>query len=883
MHPTSGSNNSDYPGVALGRVKSHYGQAGHDNVLLGMHFIQSNIAKALRKRKDAAFDPAIIAPVAGFWDYITYMSDDLAHVSYVDFWRWWSELERYKGDEAGLAQLDGELQACLARGMKVKIDLAWTTWYTCGKDWEQDLNTAVGPEDIADWIHLCDLLGRRFRGRMALWMLQGEANTLKEYWQSAPIEHVQEVYRSGYTAFKRVDPGVLISISGATPSVSKAALDEWCRANIAACRGMFDEIPMNYFADIRGADPYNGLENYYQAIRSMLDAAGEDQVEIGSGESSIQYAEDSWHFTLPPPVSWLDFDPITAPLSEMKQAWRMNESMRDFYRLGGNKLMWWSSESAPGVGWPWRWGFHKYEDWWGIWPETHKIPGTRIVYRYENDDPEKLKRNNLIQPLTEFNPVDLHPGWVRPADPYHPIWEVYKYWAQATPPGGEAVRLPAVYAGQEDRAACIATYLQTEDRLVALVHRKTEAAGKLTIDLSRTGWAEAATLEICSLLEDIHFATSQHITLAERIFQAKAQAGKLVLDLPEQAGFSTYKISLHQPDLAAEFVQVISPELVETGQEAQGMVILRNTGTCTWPDKEIGLAVYQVEEARRKPQTAENWCTQNTAPGELCALAVNLPASEAPGCFTGTFRLVDHQGRWFGPVIFISYSVVELDAPRKLVAFREVGHLRLKWFAPVHASGVSAYKLYRADGFQQPMNLIKQFSADLTSFVDDDLEMDRAYFYALSAVSTDGIESRLSNEDNARALSTARIWDAEIVQHTIPERIAQGEMRIVSVTLRNTGTKVWDFGKPKEEKWFYVNNTQLWGSQDEEDLPKITIVHQESVLSPGEMVEVSFPYAGPQPGRYENHWVLCVSLGGKCVYFGTPLLVETVVELAKPE
>ena len=48
---------------------------------------------------------------------------------------------------------------------------------------------------------------------------------------------------------------------------------------------------------------------------------------------------------------------------------------------------------------------------------------------------------------------------------------------------------------------------------------------------------------------------------------------------------------------------------------------------------------------------------------------------------------------------------------------------------------------------------------------------------------------------------------------------------------------------------------------------------------PGETVEVSFPLTGPQPGRYENHWVLCISLRGQRVYFGTPLLFETEVTL----
>jgi hypothetical protein len=412
--------------------------------------------------------------------------------------------------------------------------------------------------------------------------------------------------------------------------------------------------------------------------------------------------------------------------------------------------------------------------------------------------------------------------------------------------------------------------------------------------LTGTGWGEAAILEVQSLLEDIHFATSEHTLLVERTYISKAHAGKLVLDLPEQAGFSTYKISLYQPELTAELVQVVSPESVETEQEATGMVILRNTGTCKWVDGEIGLAVYQSAEANCTAMTVQSWCSQDTSSGELCALPVKLPAGEAPGWYTCTFRMVDRQGRWFGPAVFASYRVVELDAPRKLVAFREVGHVRLKWFAPcprqtldriqkpqdveasIRPNQVNAYRLYRADGFQRPMNLLKQFPAEVTGFVDDNLEMDRPYFYAISAVSVDGVESRLSNEDNARALSAPRIWDAEIVQHTIPTLIAQGEMKTVTVTLRNTGTKPWDFSKPEEEKWFYLNNTQLWGSQEEEDLPKISIV-KGALLSPGETLEVSFPFSGPQPGIYENHWVLCVSLRNKRVYFGTPLLVETVV------
>jgi len=56
----------DYPTRGKPQAKSNGGQASHDHVLLGMHFIQSNIGKALRKRTEAAFDPAVLAPVRAF-------------------------------------------------------------------------------------------------------------------------------------------------------------------------------------------------------------------------------------------------------------------------------------------------------------------------------------------------------------------------------------------------------------------------------------------------------------------------------------------------------------------------------------------------------------------------------------------------------------------------------------------------------------------------------------------------------------------------------------------------------------------------------------------------------------------------------------------------
>jgi hypothetical protein len=845
-------------------------------MLLGMHFINNHVDKALKDRKAGAFDPAAIAIGPGFMDYLHYASEDLEHVSYVDFWRWWYELERYKGDEAGLADLDEKLQVCLERGIKVKIDLAWSTWYTSRKDWQTDANMAVGPEDVDDWIHLCDLLGRHFRGRMALWMLQGEANTLKEYWQDAPIEHVQEIYRTGYAAFKRADPGVLISISGATPSVSREDLDAWCRANLAACRGMYDEVPMNFFADINGADPYHGLANYYQAIRTILDENGQDAVEIGSGESSIQWAEDSWKLTVPPPLSFEGLDPQDAPLSELKQAWRMNESMRDFYRLGGRKLMWWGTAFVPGVGWPWRWGFRKYEDWWGIWPESSKVPGTRIVYRYENDNPDQLKKAGLLHPLIDFKAVNLKPAWVNPVDPYHPIWEIYKFWAQVAPPGSEAIRLPVTCTW----GACTGAYLQTQDGAVVLIQNDTLTPVHAVINLAGTGWPALSQLEVTGLNETIDYASGVHTSRWQASFTIQAEAGKLVFDLPPVQGFTTLKIRPYQSAWAAECVQSVLPCQAAAGKAVESWVIVRNTGSATWLAGQVVLAVYTQAQEEGPMGAGSAWSVGwDVFPGEQYAFPVSLPSQEAPGYVTCSFRLNDPAGDWFGPVIFLSTQFVEWDAPRKLVAFREVGHVRLKWFerSAQRAGGLEGTILYRSEGFQQPMRLYRQFPAGVTEFVDSDLELDHAYYYQVTALRAGGRESRSSNEDNAKALSAPRLWDAEIVRQDIPLHMTQGQPATVSVELRNTGSKAWDCSQAQEELWFHLNTTQLWGIQEEAILPKISLEKGRMVL-PGECTRLQFAYTAPQPGCFENHWIMCMDVQGRRVFFGTPLLVETQMD-----
>jgi hypothetical protein len=498
-------------------VAQHGGHASRDSVLLGMHFLHSSLDCNARTG-------GLEDVVPTYWDYVRHMPEDLACFSYADFWHWWYEFERYKGDEKGLAAMDAIVDDCLRRGMKVKIDLSWSTWWTEDLDWETGPRLAYGPPDLDDWVHLAELVGRRYRGRVAVWHPQGEANDLKGYWRGRPIEHVHEVYRLGSKAFKAADPGVRVSIAGASPSVTREALDAWVESNVKALQGHIDDVPMNFFADI--ADPYRGVRAYFGSIRRILDAHGLHDAEVGSGESSFQWAESSHQLAVPPPRTLDGVDPEKLPLCELKQAWRFDESMRDFFALGGNKFVLWGTEYAPGGGWSWRWGFRKYQDWWGTWPASHKVPGTNIVYRF--DPPSGPS-------------IDLRPGWSSPpTSPFHPLWEVYRFWAQATPAGAEAIRLPARW--ERDGAALqhLATYLQARDEIVVLHHGEVGEPSVLTVDLRRTGWDAAVPLVAGMVSETIDFATGRRGRREPISLRVELAGGQAALHVPALSGSRPY-------------------------------------------------------------------------------------------------------------------------------------------------------------------------------------------------------------------------------------------------------------------------------------------------------------------------------------------------------
>lgn len=839
------------PGQPLSATNGH---AAREDVLIGLHYGETS----LHEGRDPKDYPRNIWPY--FEDYVKYLGDEMALTSYADFWRWWYIFERYKGDEKGLEELDAMVDECLARGLKVKIDPAWSTWWTQDQDWEKGFKLTVGPQDLNDWIHLCDLLGRRYRGRVAMWDLQGEANDLKGYWQGRPIEHVQELYRLGYKVLKSLDPGCRVGASGATPSVSREDLEWWYGANIKALAGHYDNIPMNYFADV--ADPYQGGLNYYHSVREKLDAAGQQHVEVGMGETSVQWAETTQNAG-------------TGDLSMENQAVRLNQMFGQLFSAGMDKFIFWGTEFAPGGGhWPWRWGLRNYEDWWGLWPESYKVPGTQIVYRFEPNDEEKKKGDK---------PVDLRPNWPRPADPFYPAWEVFRFWGQLAPAGAEARVLPLT--ASDDAAWRKAAFLRTKNEAVALLYcERSTAPLTLSLDLAESGWPQKTPLTLEIKNEAISLRTGEH-TPGWRETQA-ATVGKkpLSLNIPAAPGFTTIVIRPAAEAIQAELEGQVYPATLEVGQPAEGYLILRNKGAQEWSRRRLRLAAFDPNRPTAQPEAT--WpLPHSVVPGGSAAVRFETPAHEAAGRAWHGLRLHDGKG-WVGPLFGVASQVIETQAPRKLVAHREVGHVRLKWFAPL-AGPAPRYELWRAENYGGEFKPLATLTG--TDYLDTPPQQDKHYFYRVCALDERGERSRFSNDDNAFALSRPRIMDAEVVAHTIPERVRVGDVTTVSVTLRNTGAKAWDLTRPGQLT-YRLQPTRLWNVQNEAQLAPARFGELKRV-EPGQQVTLEFPFVGPREGRFENHWVLYMEVPGnrlaftagwapdiRYAYFGTPLLVETVVE-----
>ena len=825
------------------------GSTGLDEILIGLHYGDVS----LNEGRDQRDHPRNIWPY--FDDYAKFLADEMALTSYADFWRWWFILERYKGDETGLEQLDTIVDRCLDLGLKVKIDPAWSTWWTLDRDWEKGFKLTVGPQNLDDWIHFCDLLGRRYRGRVALWDLQGEANDLKNYWQGQPIDHVQEVYRLGYQVLKQRDPLCRVGASGATPSFSRKDLEWWYGANIAACAGFYDSIAINYFADV--ADPYHGGLNYYRAVRDKLDTAGQQHVEVGMGETSVQWAETTQ-------------DAATGKLNQQLQAVRLNEMFGQLFTAGMNKFIFWGTEFAPGGGhWPWRWGLRNYEDWWGIWPQRFKVPGTQIVCLLEGKDGAQ---------------VDLRQVWARPADPFYPAWEVFRFWAQLAPAGVEARALTVSTA--DDAVWTKAAYQHARDQVIVLAHA--QQRGKpltLSINLSATGWSAETPLDIAIAGDAIDMRTGEHAEGCRDRREASWKGTPLQLNIPEASHFTTVIITPAPPAVRAVLEGAVFPETVPVGQTAEGYLVLRNEGAREWSCRQLRLAIYDALRTPAEPNVV--WpLPHDIAAGASAAIRFEAPASDAPGRAWYGLRLHDGTG-WVGPVFGVACRVVDPEAPRKVVAHRQLGHVRLQWFAP-RRGRAKGYEILRAAGFNQPFQMLATVSGDQLEYIDTPEELDKAYYYQVRAIDDAGRRSRPGNEDNAAALSAPRIMDAEIVAHDVPAQVRVGDVHMVKITVRNTGSKTWDLDRPAQVR-YRLQPTRLWGRTNEAQLPAMELTGPARV-EPGQQVILECPFVGPKPGVYENHWIMYMEVPGNrqdfsagwqseigYAYFGTPLLVETNV------
>jgi hypothetical protein len=824
---------------------------------MGFHFNQfPRSAPATERNTELTFE-----------EFTDCLPEDLPYLTYADFWVVWADIERYKGDDKGLANLDRAVNRALALGLKVKLVLIHSTWWAHDLDWAPGQILAIGPENLEDWAHWCQLMSAHFRGRVAQYDLEGEANG-KDYWPFEKpddiLAHVQESYRVGCRAIRQVAPEALIGVSCATPGVGgidiydqkidRAELDRWYRDNLSACKGLFDCAPINYFADIPGADPYGGGFAFYQSVRRILDGLGLPQVELGSGESSINWADSS-------------YDLKKYGLSIPAQARRLNATLGATFDAGMNKWVFHGQAQPPGFGWTWRWGFRKYEDFWGVWPEANKVPGTRIVWRYDNADGRK---------------VDYRPAFARPADPHLPSWEIWKFWAQAAPCRAGGRRLPLEVSGGEGTVWGLGSFLARRNEAVALIYNEKPAPLRLKLRVAPAGWADGTELAVGARAESISFETGDHQAQWRKDgLRTAVKDGVAALELPAASGWTTVNLKPASPAFAAELAGMLFPAQAQAGEPVRGRVVLRNTGSAVWPKgNRVSVWLWTGNQAQAATGFEAQPLAATVRPGETGCFEVTMPPVEEPQLKTWTLRPVfatrggPPPVQPFGPVLEVSCPVVDTARPRNFTACRELGHIRLTWFRPQDGQPAHGYEVCRSLGLGQPKQLLRAVAE--TGFVDSEVQPDKVYEYYVVALGADGRRSRPSNSDSARALSKRRLWDAEVTAYNVPAQVRRGEPTTASVTLRNTGSKGWDL-RPNSGQRVWLQTAQLWGDQNEGRLAQLAL-GVARVVEPGQEVTLTFPYVGREAGDFENHWCLRLDTkAGGSAWFGSPLRAQTKV------
>src|SRR5215510_6673475 len=135
------------------------GVADRDDLLMGFHFNQY----------PRSAPPTELGTELNFEEFTEFLKGDLPFLSYADFWVGWSDMQRYKGDEKGLIRLDRAVNRALALDLKVKLVLIHSTWWAHDLDWSKRQNLAIGPDQLEDWAHWCQVMSSYFRGRVAQW------------------------------------------------------------------------------------------------------------------------------------------------------------------------------------------------------------------------------------------------------------------------------------------------------------------------------------------------------------------------------------------------------------------------------------------------------------------------------------------------------------------------------------------------------------------------------------------------------------------------------------------------------------------------------------------------------------------------------------------
>ncbi len=125
-------------------------------------------------------------------------------------------------------------------------------------------------------------------------------------------------------------------------------------------------------------------------------------------------------------------------------------------------------------------------------------------------------------------------------------------------------------------------------------------------------------------------------------------------------------------------------------------------------------------------------------------------------------------------------------------------------------------------------------------------------------------------------LSGTPLMDAEVVSHTFPSSLHPGEVREVTLTMRNSGsTTSWDY--PQHRLHSKNSPEDGWGITTK-------LLNDGETVAPGDTKTFSFFIVAPlTPGTYDCNWRMLLLAAGQFVFFGeTAIASVEVTESVSP-